>query len=352
MPRAFVLFLIAVLLFRSCVVAADSKDQFKTWYQEFGPTFEAIMEGNCSTEYEKYLTVPKKDAPIDWFTGGGNTNRLAQPVANCILGHTSDYILSNMAAAAVVLGLMPTILAMVGNSVEETSTLCVIGQRPLLSLMLAAGSPAIFPIRSFEYVKPMKLVKPRRYRLRATLASKASRKAVLVIEYLFAVAIIVNTYTLSNQLGVMVVSMLAPQLTYLEFLWSIIGVAIHLSAAFSLWARTRITSGTRLEYIQEILWQQFRPLDHHVWNKAEIKDEDTYLSMALSYFTSLLGTCHVIYGSMLFSSLVFISATDSLTVLARYMGSAMASRIILMHELFWLRHIVGDRGTVWGHGYK
>ncbi|KAK1689450.1 hypothetical protein BDP55DRAFT_653188 [Colletotrichum godetiae] len=27
--------------------------------------------------------------------------------------------------------------------------------------------------------------------------------------------------------------------------------------------------------------------------------------MVLSYFTSLLGTCHLIYGSVLFSSLVF-----------------------------------------------
>ncbi|KAK1517865.1 uncharacterized protein CCOS01_12122 [Colletotrichum costaricense] len=302
------------------------------------------MEGNCSAEYERYLTIPRENATIDWFTGGGNTNRLAQPVANCILGNTSEYIMSNMAAAAVVLGLMPTILATVGNSVEETSTLCVIGQRPLIALLVAAGSPAIHPVRSFKYMDPMKLVKSRRYRLRTERSSAPLRRVALAIELLAAVVAIINTYTLCNQLGVMVVSMLAPQLTYLEFLWSIIGISSHVSAAASLWARTNIKSGiSRREYIMEVLSRQFKPLDEQDWTNAMIGEDETYLSMVLSYFTSLLGTCHLIYGSMLFSSLVFISATDSLKIMARYMASAMVSRFILMYELFWLRDILGEK---------
>ncbi|KAF4777772.1 hypothetical protein HER10_EVM0007270 [Colletotrichum scovillei] len=343
MSRFFLSFVFVTLLNWPCLAVYVAKDQFKNWYPEFGPTFEAIMEGNCSAEYERYLTIPRENATIDWFTGGGNTNRLAQPVANCILGNTSEYIMSNMAAAAVVLGLMPTILATVGNSVEETSTLCVIGQRPLIALLVAAGSPAIHPVRSFEYMNPMKLVKPRHYRLRTERSSVPLRTIALAIEFLAAIAAIINTYTLCNQLGVMVVSMLAPQLTYLEFLWSIIGISSHVSAAASLWARTRITEGTRRGYIGEVLSRQFKPLDKEDWTRAVIDEDETYLSMALSYLTSLLGTCHLIYGSMLFSSLVFISATDSLKIMARYMASAMVSRFILMYELFWLRDILGER---------
>lgn len=344
-----VLFLFIFCLHWPRMVAADSKDQFKTWYEEFGPTFEAILRDNCSYEYEQYLTVPKKDAPIDWLTGGGNTNRLAQPVVNCILRYTSGFILSNMAAAAVVLGLMPTILATVGNSVEETSTLCVIGQRPLLALLVAAASPAIFPTRSFEYINPMGLVEPRRGRLRQKKLPPRGKMAVLITQYLLSVAAIVNTITLCNQLGVQVVSMLAPQLTYMEFVYSIIGIAIHVSAALSLWSRIEFKNKQRqsrteiFDYIWEILRQQLKPLDHEVWNRTEIGGE-TYLSTIFSYFTSLLATCHVIYGTMLFSSLAFISAKDSLTVVARYMASAMTSRIILMYELSWLREIIIDRG--------
>ncbi|KAK1623591.1 hypothetical protein BDP81DRAFT_331787 [Colletotrichum phormii] len=344
MPSFFLFFVLVTFLCWPCLAVYVAKDQFKSWYPEFGPTFEAIVEGNCSAEYERYLTIPRENATIDWFTGGGNTNRLAQPVANCILGNTSEFIMSNMAAAAVVLGLMPTILATIGNSVEETSTLCVIGQRPLIALLVAAGSPAIHPIRSFEYMNPMKLVKSRRYRLRTKRSSVPLRRVALAIEFLAAIAAIINTYTLCNQLGVMVVSMLAPQLTYLEFLWSIIGISSHVSAAASVWARTRITRGmTRREYIKQVLLRQFTPIGDKDWTKAVIDEDETYFSMALSYFTSLLGTCHLIYGSMLFSSLVFISATDSLKIMARYMASAMVSRFILMYELFWLRDILGER---------
>ncbi|KXH54823.1 hypothetical protein CSAL01_05470, partial [Colletotrichum salicis] len=102
MPSFFLSFVLAICLCWPCLAVYVAKDQFKSWYPEFGPTFEAIVEGNCPAEYERYLTIPRENAIIDWFTGDGNTNRLAQTVANCILGNTSEFIMSNMAAAAVV----------------------------------------------------------------------------------------------------------------------------------------------------------------------------------------------------------------------------------------------------------
>ncbi|KAK1689449.1 hypothetical protein BDP55DRAFT_628771 [Colletotrichum godetiae] len=196
MSSIFISFVLVTFLCWPCLAVYVAKDHFKSWYSEFGPTFEAIVEGNCSAEYERYLTIPRENALIDWSTGGDNTNRLAQPVVNCILGNTSEFIMSNMVAAVVVLGIMPTILATVGNSVEETSTLCVIGQRPLIALLAAARSPAIHPIRSFEYMNPLKLVKSRRYRLRTKRSSVSLRRVALAIEFLAAVAAVINTYAL------------------------------------------------------------------------------------------------------------------------------------------------------------
>jgi hypothetical protein len=353
MCRLFFLSLSVFWLCQPYLVSGDSRSQFKSWYAEFRPQFETILHSNCSSEYETYLTAPKRDAPVDWLSGGGNTNRLAQPVTNCILENTSEYIKSNMAAAAVVLGLMPTILATVGNSVEETSTLCVIAQRPLLAFLLATASPAISPTRPFEPSEPRKLVDIRPHTIRPKEPSSLAGITIMVVEYLTTAVVIANTMTLCQQLGIQVVSTIAPHLTYLQVLWSIIGITIHVSGALSLWCRTQFKSEslTRKSYVIQILRQQFRPIDKTAWIKAEPGDE-TYPSMMFSYFTSLLGTCHVIYGTVLFSSLIFISVRDSLTVLSRYMASAMVSRTILMYELHKMRGIINKRNEDIGAGLE
>ena len=61
----------------------------------------------------------------------------------------------------MLLGLTPTILAAVGSSAEETAMLFILSKRPLLAVFLAGGSPAVFPMRSFEDQDPIGLLKKR-----------------------------------------------------------------------------------------------------------------------------------------------------------------------------------------------
>ncbi len=65
--------------------------------------------------------------------------------------------------------------------------------------------------------------------------------------------------------------------------------------------------------------------------------QETYLFLLLSWGTSLLSACHVIYGTLAFSSMLFISVRDSLTAIARFVASVLSCRIILMYELAVLR---------------
>jgi hypothetical protein len=310
--------------------------QFQQWYPEFGFIFDRILHENCSAEFATYLTMKKSDAPIEIWTGGSKTSRLAQPVVNCILNYTSEFIKSNMASAAVLLGLTPTILATVGNSVEETSTLFIIARRPLLALCLAAGSPAVSPVRSFKYLDPWNLLKERDYRLRPMKFSTRGENAIVVLEYILAIAIIANTVSLCSQLGLRVSCTFAPHLTYLPLLWTILGISIHISGAAALWVRTTAMRKRSCASTFQLLRQQFKPLDRHIASDMEFEDE-SYLYICFSWFTSLLSMCHLIYGTLAFSSMLFISVRDSLTVIARYMASAICCRVILMYKLSLLR---------------
>jgi hypothetical protein len=65
--------------------------------------------------------------------------------------------------------------------------------------------------------------------------------------------------------------------------------------------------------------------------------QETRLYIFISWATSLLSACHVIFGTLTFSSMLFISVKDSLTVISRFMASVLLCRIILMYKLSTLR---------------
>ena len=72
---------------------------------------------------------------------------------DCILGHTVESLKANMASTSIVLGLMPTVLAMFGPSVDEISLLSI--YRRLLSLLLSMGAPVVHVARVGQYQDPV-----------------------------------------------------------------------------------------------------------------------------------------------------------------------------------------------------
>jgi hypothetical protein len=330
-------FMPLLLLLCQLPLAAPATTQFQQWYPEWAEIFDKIVHDNCTAEYTAYRTMKKSDAPVQYWTGGNPTNRLVHPVVNCILQHTPEFIKANMGSAGVILGLTPMILATMGNSVEEISTLVVVGRRPILGLCLAAGSPAVAPARFFEYLNPWNLLENRLYRLRPKQFSTRGEVTVIVLEFVFAVAVIANTISLGVELGLRVCNTFAPHLTYLPLLWSILVLAIHISGIIALWVRT--TSVRRCNYISvyRLVREQFLPLDNRITANLTFKDE-SYVFLAMAWFTCILSICHVISGTLVFSSMLFISVRDSVTVIARYMASALLCRVILMYKLSLLRN--------------
>lgn len=80
----------------------------------------------------------------------------------------------------------------------------------------------------------------------------------------------------------------------------------------------------------------FRPSNHQEPLKVHLARE-TYAFHFISRFTSILIGLHVIFGTLAFSSLIFISVRDSLIVVARFMASMVCCRVILVYELAVLR---------------
>ena len=108
-----------------------------------------------------------------------------------------------VSSAQVLLGVTPTILAVLGASASELSMVSVVAQRPFLSLLLALGSPSVFVSRAFELGDPAELLRDRKGRLRPDhLRSPARRRLVAAAQYVAAAGAVANVAELDWELGI------------------------------------------------------------------------------------------------------------------------------------------------------
>jgi len=217
-----------------------SKAQFQSWYSQFGKPFANISKTYCSREFDIYLHGTRKTTTKAIINGSEPITIFVEPMINCVLSYTSPYILSALGSAQVMLGLTPTLIALLGASSEEVCLVGLIGRRRFLALLLAAASPSIYTNRAFEYRDPDAIIKERlRYHHVDWTIQVKTRKYFVVLEYTFALAALTNVVTVSWQLGVYSINGVSPNVTLMPMLWILLAVPAHLSGAiiFNLRAR-------------------------------------------------------------------------------------------------------------------
>lgn len=329
-----------------------ARDQFQHWYPEYGFIFERIIRENCSSEYHFYLTAHKNRT--HWYEtsrwiGSGSTAALNAPLVNCMVGACPEYMKSNMASANVLLGLAPMILATLGSDVDETSVLAVIGNRPFFALCLTIGSPAVVALRTFEYRDPSAVMKDRPGRLAPKFFTFRIELLITVLEYALVFAAITNVGTLGYQLGQNVALSFAPNFGYLILLWCFFSPIGHMAAAWALRLRVYWPGSTCIKQYRVSCFSLSSCRDHlktffvgytltRPLPEFALKNE-TPLYVLLSWILSLLTAAHVMLGTLVFSSMLFISVRDSVAVITRFMGSVIVCRVVLMYELAKLRHL-------------
>jgi hypothetical protein len=262
-------------------------------------------------------------------------------MVHCLLSQATESLKANMAAASVILGLLPTTLCLVGSGTAETGILA--RRRPLLSLLLACGSPGVSPIRTSEYQDPIGLLRKSPGHSVIRLPSLDHRTAAVVsaLQYIAAVLAIANLAHVSWEVCVKTVCSFSSDTAYQPALWALLTVPIHLIGSFAVALRFRSfqnptediqwKSRLRSEFPLAAQQQPLLPTETH-----EQKGTD-YLSLLFSWIASTAAILHMIYGTMVFSSILFISAQDAVVVVARYLASTLVCRVVLRFEIMGLR---------------
>lgn len=266
-----------------------------------GPGWAGVGEGN-------FRVMQQTNSASDLRVNGPCADLLS-----CILNSTSEAIKGNMASATLLLGLMPTILTFLGSSSPETALLAM--RRPFLSLLLACGSPAGNPIATFAYSDPvadLKACEGRLIRRRLSTLTPLQAAAISVAECVLAIGAIANIISVSLYAGLRTINTISCAAYWLPVMWVSLSAVVYLVGVLEFALRAQPTrvggSGSRTTIIARFsAWMrhEFTPCISHEMISLDSREE-TLPSVLVSWFVSVLTVAYVIFGTVAFSSLVFI----------------------------------------------
>ena len=339
-----IIFLAAVVI---CVISLlnpndilRSRNQFKLWYNQYRYQFASIARDNCTDEYSVYLYGARHNTSDQTLSGAGKFTLFVQPMIYCLLDNAGNYIQYQLATSQVVLGITPTMIALLGASSEEVCLLALIGRRRILGYLLAAASPSVYTERAFKYQDADKIIEELEYtHVRATVFRKP-RALFVVLEYMAVIGSIANIAVLNWQLGLRSVNAINPNIIVLPALWSCLGIATHLGGLVVFNMRTRRLDNARPASAYKNKFQRLQWLFREIWWLPENPEDtirftnrkETRCFTFLAWVFSLLTIFHIILGTLILSSTNFVGPKDAFGIMTRYILSAVICRVVLVYE--------------------
>lgn len=323
--------------------SAAYTSQFRHWYKDYANVFSELLRTNCSDEYDAYLRQ-EEVLPVRFLQDG--KFRYVGPVVACLLDNTPETIKADMASAMIVLGLTPAILALTGSTLSEMTLLAV--RRPVLAFLIALSSPFVNPLRTFDYTNPVASLGQSAAPIIMPPLTKTRRAILSLVEYVLVLAALANLATTTWQLATHTISNVNFDVIYMIPIWNCVIVAAFWANYVALRLRVYVdpTKSTEEDdekpsarsrlfgFIQsEITPCASQPLLTLRWKR------ESYLFLAISLFTSILTSCYILYGTFVFSAVLFISNRDAVSVFGKLLATILVSRMILMVELAGMRSI-------------
>lgn len=336
--------------------------QFQSWYPKYSDIFSNFSTGICNESLKSYLNALA--APAGSLEASLLLDFCYQHEA-CILSALSPDRQAIFSSAAVILGLTPTILSTLGPSINDIALLSA--HRPLLSFLLSFGSPAVWPTRIFEYTCPTSVLESPASPFRITRLGPRSASALSAVQYVLAVAAIANVVTTAVDMSRKTVLSWGCTTNFTPLLWPTLVGVVHIISVSSYFAERqlqkppsneglainiRTTKGTIANKSNR---KSYRWLVD-VWKsetticanrpKMQLEPKSSTVPNLAVLLHIAAGCCsfvHLTFGTVIFSSLLFVSTWDVLNqILWRYIVSTVVCRLILLVELAGLRVTKGD----------
>lgn len=346
--------------------------QYQSWYNKYQSGLQSISTTTCNSTLNAYR---------QGFIASPGSPESQQLLCRCIqherclLENLSLDVMANFQSATVLLGVMPTLLANLGPSIAEISLLST--YRPFLSFLLSMGGPSVWPTRVFQYNNPAAILVPidadnHSKLVLATVPNKILSLAISAIQYLFAMGAIANVVMTSIELGQKTILSWGCTTTFLPLVWVCAASVIHVVAATSYAVASRKVRNSPAAEGDSVRGSRrgsgpisySRPrrqtVSHIVPRICQILAKETTIcanqdkreydstavptgTMALNILAGCCSFIHIVFGSVVFSSIQFVSVWDVLNqILWRYILSTVICRLLLIMEFAGLRNGSGN----------
>ncbi|RDW63315.1 hypothetical protein BP6252_10860 [Coleophoma cylindrospora] len=319
--------------------------KYESWYRDFAAELDLISRSVCNLSLAAYRGDQNARATL------GPVHDYCWSHADCLLSTVSEHVKASFGGTSILLGLAPTTLSVLGPSVAEMALLSL--HRPGLSLLLSLGAPAVFPGRFLLWNDPLRANEASTGAFIIRPFSKKYAILVSVIQYLVAATACGNILHATYAIGLRSIVSWDCRASYWPLIWVVVSLVIHFTATASLRAaikrKTDITTPRRQQYISEPPNEGQRPnmtgvmtaIHNEVTPSANIdwQVSDLYdvrlgpLAVVLQYTGAFVSVCHLMFGTLLFSSLQFIGVGDAVILIMRLIASATFCRIVLQFEM-------------------
>lgn len=279
---------------------------------------------------------------------------MGNTVYDCLYAGLLPNEAQNFQSADVLLGLTPTLLSTLAPSIGEISLLST--RRRLLALLLAVANPSIYVSRLLSFNDPMEYLRPVETAFPDKLLTLDGRGASVIVflQYILAAGAIVNVVHLSWELGYRTVIAWKCNASYIPFLWTIMPLFVHVIAAVGWHMSNTVREANRSEEgvasrskLRQMAMQEITlpsqdpkldfntpPTDPQGRLPSHNREKLAIFLNELAGFGAFL---HLLFGTTVFSSLMFIGVLDALQVIARYISSGLICRLIVSWELAAMR---------------
>lgn len=330
-----------LVVFAFSTLAAAELQRFSSWFPRYSSALDTLTHTDCSKELFIYRTKALNNATNYPELKIWEVDHHATPLINCLVENTPELYKSIMASSQVMLGLMPTILASVGPSIHETAMLLVYGKRELLAFLLILGSPAVL----FDNTTNIRQLVADNMAFKDGISMDLLWRPnvfIVLLEYLIASVAIANIGELCFEIGMRYVFTVWQDAQFLPGVWIAAGVFTQLLGAVGL----EISRKKPNLYNVRPFYLRFNFLE---WLRKQFStsakttpfeimfQQASLIEVLVFWFTRVIAACNLIFGTLLFSSLLFISTRDALIIVLRFMASAIACRVVVRYELCTLR---------------
>jgi hypothetical protein len=282
-----------------------ARESFQHFFPDIEVELSNAVTNNCSHVLQEYLNEHVTLYGIHCVK-----------MYSCIISNTTEYTKANMASAAVLLGLAPVILATLGSSTTELSLLS--SQRPALAILLVLGSPAMNPIRTFDYHDPIVQLRDKKWRWDFPKRSQILKHSQIgniirvIVELFFAIGSIANLAHLCRTIALNTIAVVSCDFSdVLVELWIGLALVTHRCGIITFSRRSKIVYHGRTEprsayrRITEWLRNEFSPCATHTKHELKWEEENRWF-IVCSFFTSVYTMIHLTAGILILSSLSFV----------------------------------------------